>query len=95
MGLAEAIPSRVAALGVPCTHEGSALQAQAGLLGGPPTLRTLRLSQMQKQVLHHSIKSSHTLHGMLLHVSCLLHDAQVHTSEREFLCSSCTIILAM
>lgn len=46
MGLAEALLSRVAALGVPCAHEGAALQAQAGLLGGPPTLRTLCLSQM-------------------------------------------------
>ena len=58
MGLAEALPGWVAALGVPCAHEGSALQAQAGLLGLPPTLRTPCLSQMQKQVLHHSIISS-------------------------------------
>ena len=51
MGPAEALPSGVAATGVPCTHESPALQAQAGQLGPLPALPTLRLSQMQKQVL--------------------------------------------
>ena len=59
MGLAEALPSRVAATRVPCTHESPALQAQAGQLGLLPALPTLRLSQVQKQILHHSRKTGH------------------------------------
>jgi len=59
MGPAEALPSGVAATGVPCTHESPALQAQAGQLGPLPALPTLRLSQMQKQVLLHGRTSGH------------------------------------
>ncbi len=56
MSLAQPFPCGVAALGVPSTHEGSTLQAQAGLLGPLPTLppttaSTLSLSHMQKQCL--------------------------------------------
>lgn len=59
MGLAEAVPSGVAATGVPCTHESPALQAQAGQLGPLPALLTLCLSQMQEQVLQHGRASGH------------------------------------
>ncbi len=59
MGLAQALPSGVAAIGVPCTHERPALQAQAGQLGPLPALPTLRLSHMQEEVLHHGTTSGH------------------------------------
>lgn len=68
MGLAEALPGGVAAIGVPCTHESPALQAQAGQLGPLPALPTLRLSHMQEEVLQHGRKSGHED----VHVPCLL-----------------------
>ncbi len=59
MGLAEALPTGVAATGVTCTHESPALQAQAGQLGPLPALLTLCLSQMQEEVLQHGRASGH------------------------------------
>ncbi len=66
MGLAEALPSGVAATGVCCTHESPALQAQAGQLWPLPALLTLCLSQMQEEVLQRGRTSGHH------HCSCSL-----------------------
>ena len=86
MGLAEALPSGVAATGVPCTHESPTLQAQAGQLGPLPALPTLCFSQMQKQVLQHGRTSGHDQCSCSLSSMLMLMFTLIFMSTTLYIC---------